>query len=62
MEPMSTMTLESYAVGEWVGGSGGRTLHSAVDGAEVAALPGTGADVAAMLHHARRVGGPALRR
>jgi oxepin-CoA hydrolase/3-oxo-5,6-dehydrosuberyl-CoA semialdehyde dehydrogenase len=57
------MRLESFAAGRWVPGSGRPVvLAHAVTGEPVAEVDATGLDVAAMLHHARTVGGPALRR
>ena len=54
--------LESYALGEWVAGTGkGTTLYNAVTGAEVAVASSEGLDFAAMLAYGRTVGGPALR-
>ena len=54
--------LRNYAVDEWVAGNGRRTpLLSAVSGKVVAELGSDGLDFGAMLHHARTVGGPALR-
>ncbi|GGB94804.1 hypothetical protein GCM10011494_11610 [Novosphingobium endophyticum] len=54
------ISLSHYIADRWVGGGEGRSLHSAIDGAVVAQMPGT-ADIAAILHHARTIGGPALR-
>jgi oxepin-CoA hydrolase/3-oxo-5,6-dehydrosuberyl-CoA semialdehyde dehydrogenase len=57
------MKLKSYARSTWVSGSGeGQPLPSAVDGRTVATLSTAGLDFAAMLDHARRIGGPNLRR
>jgi oxepin-CoA hydrolase/3-oxo-5,6-dehydrosuberyl-CoA semialdehyde dehydrogenase len=52
--------LASYAEDRWLSAGGGRELLSAIDSSPVAALPVAPADPAAMLSHARRVGGPAL--
>ena len=53
--------LESYAQGQWFAASEeGTPLLSAIDGSEVARISSTGLDVAAMIHYARNVGGPAL--
>ncbi|MBB5519674.1 phenylacetic acid degradation bifunctional protein PaaZ [Amphiplicatus metriothermophilus] len=59
---MSVLTLKSYVADEWVdGGPNEIAIASAVTG-ETAARAGTGAlDFAAMVRHAREVGGPALR-
>ena len=55
--------LLSYAAGEWVTGTGQATLlHHAVTGAPIAEASSEGLDFQAMVEHARRVGGPALRR
>ena len=57
------MRLESFAAGRWVAGTGRpAVLAHAVTGEPFAEIDATGLDVGAMLHHARRVGGPALRR
>ena len=57
-----TPVLRSYSHDTWVDGGGpARPLLDAATGEEVARLPATGPDPAAMLDHARRVGGPALR-
>jgi len=58
---MSTL-LRSFVQGQWfTGADAGAPLRSAVTGEEVARISSTGVDVAAMLNHARSVGGPALR-
>jgi oxepin-CoA hydrolase/3-oxo-5,6-dehydrosuberyl-CoA semialdehyde dehydrogenase len=55
--------LLSYAAGEWVEGIGKFTqLRHAVTGAPIAEASSEGVDFAGMVEHARRVGGPALRR
>lgn len=54
--------LESYACGHWQAGKGGgEVMRNAIDGQPVAAVTSQGVDFGAMLEHARRVGGPALR-
>ncbi len=60
---MKTRQLLNYARDAWVPG-GGELAHivSAIDGAPVASTGSGGLDFAAMLHHARTAGGPALRR
>ncbi len=59
---MKTTELLNYARDQWVAGSGHRTdIPSAIDGSIVATTGSDGIDFAAMLHHARTVGGPALR-
>jgi len=58
------MLLSSYAQGRWYTAPDtdtGTPLLHAVTGAEVARISSAGLDVAGMLDHARRVGGPALR-
>lgn len=57
------MKLQNYANGAWVSGDdGGRELTSAVDGRPIASISSRGVDFAAMLEHARKTGGPNLRR
>ena len=59
---MQTPQLLNYACDKWVAGSGSLIeLVSAIDGAPVATTGSGGVDYAAMLHHARSVGGPTLR-
>ncbi len=54
--------LESYAAGHWYhAGDEGRPLYDASTGEEVARISSAGLDLAAMVRHAREVGGPALR-
>ena len=54
--------LESYVAGRWVAPSDeGVPLADAATGQAVARISSSGIDVAAMLDHARSVGGPALR-
>jgi oxepin-CoA hydrolase / 3-oxo-5,6-dehydrosuberyl-CoA semialdehyde dehydrogenase len=56
------MKLANRVADSWIEGDGaGRTLESAVDGREIATLTSEGLDFAAILDHARRVGGPNLR-
>jgi oxepin-CoA hydrolase/3-oxo-5,6-dehydrosuberyl-CoA semialdehyde dehydrogenase len=53
--------LQSYAAGRWVGpDDGARAMRSAITG-EVVARGGAALDTGAMIDHATRVGGPALR-
>ena len=54
------LALASYSADRWLPAGGGAELVSAIDGAVVAEMPSS-ADVSAMLDHARKVGGPALR-
>jgi oxepin-CoA hydrolase/3-oxo-5,6-dehydrosuberyl-CoA semialdehyde dehydrogenase len=57
-----TPVVESFVVDRWVAGEGERReLRDAATGEPVATVPAAGPDAAAMLDHARRVGGPALR-
>ena len=54
--------LESYAAGSWYRAPDeGRVLRDAVTGDEVVRISATGLDLAAMVDHARTVGGPAVR-
>ncbi len=56
------MQLESFVAGRWRSGSGDATvLRDATTGAVIASAHALGADSQAMLEHARRIGGPALR-
>lgn len=55
--------LESYALGEWVRGSGkAADLFHAVTGERIGEASSEGLDFKAMVDYARRVGGPALRK
>lgn len=59
---MKPITLQNFAEGRWVAGSGGMAeLRSAIDGDVVALTSSQGLDFGAMLRHAREQGGPALR-
>ncbi|MVA97080.1 phenylacetic acid degradation bifunctional protein PaaZ [Nitratireductor sp. CAU 1489] len=58
---MTVLSLNSFAAGKWVAPAGTITsLKSAIDGRVIAEL-GARLDFAAMIEHARTVGGPALR-
>jgi oxepin-CoA hydrolase/3-oxo-5,6-dehydrosuberyl-CoA semialdehyde dehydrogenase len=60
---MSLTKLENYALGQWMPGSrDGETLHNAVTGEAIYTASSDGLDFGAMMHYARTVGGPALRR
>jgi oxepin-CoA hydrolase/3-oxo-5,6-dehydrosuberyl-CoA semialdehyde dehydrogenase len=61
---MKTPQLLNYARDSWVPGDSSSLaeLPSAIDGSIVAATGSGGLDFAAMLDHARNVGGPALRK
>lgn len=55
--------LTSYAAGQWREGQGeGATLENPTTGEVVARTSTAGIDMAAVVEHARKVGGPALRR
>jgi oxepin-CoA hydrolase/3-oxo-5,6-dehydrosuberyl-CoA semialdehyde dehydrogenase len=55
--------LANFVAGEWVQGSGKATdLFHAVTGEKIAEATTGGIEYAAMVHHARTVGGPALRK
>ena len=54
--------LQSYAAGRWFTGEGGETMLHAITGAPVCTVSSQGIDFQAMLDHARKVGGVALRK
>ena len=57
-----TRLLESYAAGRWYAApTEGHPLLDAATGEEVARISSAGLDLGAMAHHARAVGGPAVR-
>jgi oxepin-CoA hydrolase/3-oxo-5,6-dehydrosuberyl-CoA semialdehyde dehydrogenase len=57
------MQLQSYAAGKWhSGGRDGVALRDATTGAVIAHSSADGLDYRGMLEHARRVGGPSLRK
>ena len=57
-----TDLLESYAAGRWFRATDeGAPLLDSATGEEVARISSTGLDLGAMVEHARRAGGPALR-
>jgi len=57
------IVLESFAEGRWVPPTGGiAEIPSAIDGHVVATASSAGLDFGAMARHARKIGGPALRR
>ena len=60
---MKTAVLLNYARDQWIAGNPESLspIVSAIDGAPVTSTGSGGLDFAAMLHHARTVGGPALR-
>ena len=56
------MQLQSYACGQWLTGRDrGVGMRDATSGEIVGTASSTGLEFAAMLSHARNVGGPALR-
>ena len=60
---MKTVDLLNYQRDQWTMGSGDlRAIPSAIDGSTIARTGSDGLDFAAMLDHARSVGGPALRK
>jgi oxepin-CoA hydrolase / 3-oxo-5,6-dehydrosuberyl-CoA semialdehyde dehydrogenase len=61
---MKTAQLLNYAGDQWVPGDAASqsALASAIDGTPVATTGSGGLDFGGMLHHAREVGGPALRK
>jgi oxepin-CoA hydrolase/3-oxo-5,6-dehydrosuberyl-CoA semialdehyde dehydrogenase len=57
-----SITLQNFAEGKWVAGSGGLVeLRSAIDGEVIALASSQGLDFAGMARFAREKGGPALR-
>lgn len=59
---MKPLTLQNFAEGKWIAGSGGLAeLRSAIDGEVVALTSSQGIDFGAMTRFAREKGGPALR-
>ena len=60
---MSIRQLKNYAEGKWVPAKGeGDMLHNAITGEAVYTASSEGLDFGAMMHYARKVGGPALRK
>jgi oxepin-CoA hydrolase/3-oxo-5,6-dehydrosuberyl-CoA semialdehyde dehydrogenase len=59
---MKTPQLLNYERDRWIAGDGAVEIPSAIDGAPVATTGSGGLDFGAMLHHAREVGGQALRK
>ena len=60
---MKTLKLLNYAADRWIAGDGSQAeIESAVTGDTVAVTGSGGIDFRAMLHHARTVGAPALRK
>ncbi|MEM9197510.1 MAG: aldehyde dehydrogenase family protein, partial [Pseudomonadota bacterium] len=59
---MTVMPVSSFVAGRWVApGAGARPIESAITGDVIARAGNATLDTAAMLAHAREVGGPALR-
>ncbi|MFN6039756.1 MAG: aldehyde dehydrogenase family protein, partial [Bacteroidota bacterium] len=57
------MTLQNYALGQWINGEGkGQELYNAITGELVASASSKGLDFGAMCDYARTVGGPKLRK
>ncbi|MEL6867217.1 MAG: phenylacetic acid degradation bifunctional protein PaaZ [Bacteroidota bacterium] len=57
------MKLMNYALGQWVEGEGeGKALYNAITGDQVAVATSKGLDFAEMMHFARKVGSPNLRK
>ena len=57
------MKLKNYIAGHWVEGPGnGQMLYNAVNGEEVASASTESVDLEAVVHYARKIGGPALRK
>src|SRR4051812_7924764 len=62
MATSTSTRLGNYVAGEWITGTGKATeLFHAVTGEKIVEASTGGIDYAAMVDHARRVGGPALR-
>jgi oxepin-CoA hydrolase/3-oxo-5,6-dehydrosuberyl-CoA semialdehyde dehydrogenase len=60
-QTMKPVTLQNYAEGKWVAGSGGfAELRSAIDGVVVALTSSQGLDFGAMTAYARKVAAPKL--
>lgn len=57
------MKLENYILGKWVGGDGsGQALFNSVSGLEITSASTQGVDFEQVLHYARSVGNPILRK
>lgn len=55
--------IQNYIQGEWVSGSGSELeLHNAINGELIGTASSEGLDYASIMDHARKVGGPALRK
>ena len=54
---------ENYALGNWIKGDGeGNPLYNAINGDQIGTASSKGLDFSEMMHYARKVGGPALRK
>ena len=54
---------ENYALGKWIKGDGqGTPLYNAINGDQIGTASSKGLDFSQMMHYARKVGGPALRK
>ena len=57
------MNYQNYALGEWITGDGdGTPLYNAITGEEIGKASSKGLDFNQMMIHARKVGGPTLRK
>ena len=62
-QKMSLIALDNYAAGHWISsGEKGETLFNAITGEALYRADSSGLDFAEMMHYARRVGNPALRK
>jgi oxepin-CoA hydrolase/3-oxo-5,6-dehydrosuberyl-CoA semialdehyde dehydrogenase len=61
IQGLEYMKLQSYVCGGWRSGDGGVSMRDATTGEVIAQASTAGIDFAAVLSHARDVGGPALR-
>lgn len=60
---MAVKQLKNYAEGKWVTAKAdGDVLHNAITGDAIYTASSEGLDFGAMMHYARKVGGPALRK
>ncbi|MBL7717970.1 MAG: phenylacetic acid degradation bifunctional protein PaaZ [Flavipsychrobacter sp.] len=59
---MSVKQLKNYAEGQWVPAKGGDALYNAITGDAIYTASSDGLNFGAMMHYARKTGGPALRK
>jgi oxepin-CoA hydrolase/3-oxo-5,6-dehydrosuberyl-CoA semialdehyde dehydrogenase len=59
---MPVKQLKNYAEGKWVEAKDGDLLYNAITGDALFTASSQGLDFGAMMHYARKVGGPALRK